>query len=336
LAIERLVGICFSCSAMELTSVQGRRQKRDVEENAEDVGGLIDTKSRRRSASHGDVCVCVPKCRIASFGLACVAVGICLGVLLSRYVLAPHGLGGIIDSYGCAEVHNNLMNELPSWKGGGAAMGSSLFVKAEAQFVKDREGDHDNSGGDRMSPSKHDYAPTYSKFLSDLLPQLHGPPVIVEIGVLTGTGLAMWQKLFPDSYIFGFDLITSSFENNLPFLAERGFETSKVKVSQLDQLRDNTALLQATFGSGLHPNIVVDDGYHDPTAMLRTFRSIRPFLKGPFVYFVEDLRMKQDIYSGRYIAPWRAMLEVCDRCSFRYTCNPHYPSGCIFVIVGNA
>ena len=94
--------------------------------------------------------------------------------------------------------------------------------------------------------------------------------------------------------------------------------------------------LSLFFVSDLHPNIIIDDGYHEQSGMLQTFRSVRPVLQAPFMYFVEDVR-PTEIDSGRYLATWWAVLKECDKCSFRHYCEAKYTlAGCIFVIIGRA
>merc|ERR1719335_1564206 len=88
-------------------------------------------------------------------------------------------------------------------------------------------------GGDRMK--NHHYAPFYAKYLTKYLEGRKSTeaPTIVEFGILTGTGLAMWSDLFPDSSIFGFDLDPQNFELNRKHLKDRGFKDSRVKVTQM-------------------------------------------------------------------------------------------------------
>ena len=54
-------------------------------------------------------------------------------------------------------------------------------------------------GGDRMSPYAHNYAAQYSKYLKRFLNR--HPITLVEIGILKGSGLAIWSDLFPNGEI---------------------------------------------------------------------------------------------------------------------------------------
>ena len=50
-------------------------------------------------------------------------------------------------------------------------------------------------GGDRMGMSGHGYAAKYSQYVAPYL-AARAPLVVVEIGILTGNGLALWSDLF--------------------------------------------------------------------------------------------------------------------------------------------
>jgi hypothetical protein len=139
-------------------------------------------------------------------------------------------------------------------------------------------------GGDRML--HHGYAPAYALGLARFI----GRPnlTIAEFGILKGTGLAIWCDLFPDSRILGFDIDLSHFAENRPALKRRGaFRLNEPEVYEYDQLVDNRELLADVLKGGTL-DIVIDDGYHAPTAIIPTWRSARPHLSPSFVYFIED------------------------------------------------
>ena len=66
------------------------------------------------------------------------------------------------------------------------------------------------TGGDRML--HHGYAETYARHLVPFLEKRD--IVLAEIGVLKGTGLALWCDLFPNGRVIGFDIDFSHFEEN--------------------------------------------------------------------------------------------------------------------------
>lgn len=170
-----------------------------------------------------------------------------------------------------------------------------------------------------MPASRHNYAPIYSKYFSSVFKDgLPATPVIAEVGILTGSGLAMWSHLFPGSRIFGFDLNVTSYRKNKKHLKSLGFKPKHVRVTQMDQMVENGMLLAKKFGS-LRPSIVVDDGYHIPEAGKRTFLSMEPFLEDSFVYFIEDV-VKKDIVDGRWAPVKDEVLKKCINCAFDFEC----------------
>jgi hypothetical protein len=61
-------------------------------------------------------------------------------------------------------------------------------------------------GGDRMA-GMHQYAEHYAKELTRLLGRKpDGDLVIAEVGILKGTGLAVWCDLFPKAIVLGLDI----------------------------------------------------------------------------------------------------------------------------------
>ena len=78
-------------------------------------------------------------------------------------------------------------------------------------------------GGDRML--HHNYAEKYSKYLK---PFLNEKNVIVEVGILTGVGLAMWCDVFAKSRAIGLDIDLGHINNNMNNLLNLGaFKNNK-------------------------------------------------------------------------------------------------------------
>lgn len=119
---------------------------------------------------------------------------------------------------------------------------------------------------------------------------------MVEVGILTGIGLAIWTNIFTKGLIYGFDIDKSNYENNLENLIKLGAfngDLEKVpKTYSFDQYLSNTEYLKGIF-NGLEDNvdtiIVTDDGCHEDNAILTTIKSFMPILSGKkFIYFIED------------------------------------------------
>ena len=146
-------------------------------------------------------------------------------------------------------------------------------------------------GGDRMAPYSHDYAPIYEQFLRPFLSseERSGHSVtVIEVGILRGTGLAIWSDLFPKGRIIGLDFDLSNYRTFRDSLKKMGaFSTSEPETYEFDGYADNTSLLRHIL-NGATVDIAIDDASHEDISILSTFESMRAYLSEKFVYFVED------------------------------------------------
>lgn len=142
-------------------------------------------------------------------------------------------------------------------------------------------------GGDRMSAQHHGYAAKYAEYL---LPAVRSGRhvVLVEVGILKGSGLATWSDLFPKGRIIGFDIDLSHTRANMENLKARGaFKNSNMELHEFDQLLDNRSMLRNILGRD-KIDVLIDDGAHTEAAILATMRSVQPHLAEDFVYLIED------------------------------------------------
>lgn len=141
------------------------------------------------------------------------------------------------------------------------------------------------TGGDRMI--HHNYAKVYEKYLSDFVNNKDSP-VILECGILKGTGLAVWSELFPTAHIIGLDIDLDHTKTNLDFLKSKGaFKNNTLSLLQFDQFSPDTTHLSQLLGCQ-KLNIIIDDGFHSDETILNTLRALKPYLAESFVYFAED------------------------------------------------
>jgi len=141
-----------------------------------------------------------------------------------------------------------------------------------------------HQGGDRMNSQYHHYSKIYAKYLLEFL---HKPNFkLAEIGVLSGSGLAIWCDVFHTSNIYGFDIDPNNYVNNYKHLIELGaFTQTKPDVYKFDQFENNQEMLRLINNKY---DVVIDDGCHLDEAVLTTFKSFLPQLNPKFVYFIED------------------------------------------------
>lgn len=223
----------------------------------------------------------------------------------------------LVDRFAeCMGYWEKVGGEIPNSKDMVTAEGKYVQGKRETATVADATTGQIHHGGDRMK--KHGYAPIYARHIAELMkdPALKRP-TIVEVGILTGTGLAMWTDLFPQSKIFGFDYDTRNYENNLNFLQSKGYNNSLVTVKNMDQMADNNAMLAAIF-KDVPPSIVVDDGCHLPECNFQTFNSFLKVLSKRFVYFLEDLRHNKEAHAEVETAISRIQ-QACPDCTIDRT-----------------
>lgn len=150
-----------------------------------------------------------------------------------------------------------------------------------------------HTGGDRMSSIEHNYAPVYGKHLSALLTSIERTgreATVVEVGILSGIGLAIWSDVFPNQRVIGLDHDLSHFERNLENLRRLGaFAKSTPQVYLFDQFEPNYDLLSELSG-GKGFDFVCDDGNHSVVAILNTFSALAPHMvrSAESVYIIED------------------------------------------------
>jgi hypothetical protein len=144
-------------------------------------------------------------------------------------------------------------------------------------------------GGDRMNIFFHDYSCKYSEYLSPLR-QSDDLIRILEVGILKGTGLAIWSEYFKNKEIYGFDYDLGNFEDNKNNLIELGAFKDGLPITKFyDQFADNSETLKKTFGDK-KLDVVVDDAFHSNESIINTFDELQPYLTEKFVYFIEDNR----------------------------------------------
>lgn len=150
------------------------------------------------------------------------------------------------------------------------------------------------TGGDRMLI--HGYAKDYSNYLKKFTKNNLEKFNILEVGILQGTGLAVWASTFPNSNIFGADIDLSHFESNKKNLNQKlDLNFSNIKVFQFDQLNPEKFNFLDIDHKSL--DIVIDDGLHSTESILKTARFLNPYLSEKFVYFIEDVvvDIKEDL-----------------------------------------
>ena len=152
------------------------------------------------------------------------------------------------------------------------------------------------TGGDRMSGLYHGYGKYYSQYIKDFLDS--EKIVLVEIGVLKGTGVAIWSDLFPDGRVIGLDIDISNVD--IENLKSKGaFSNNNMELLEFDQYKDNQGYLADILG-GQKISICIDDGIHSNQGILNTIESVKVHLADRFVYFIEDNEEVYYLIKNKY------------------------------------
>lgn len=128
----------------------------------------------------------------------------------------------------------------------------------------------------------HGYASAYAEVLS---PYLGKSIRLAEIGILQGTGLAVWSSVFPDGELHGLDIDTSNFSQHVDrFRALGAFANNMPTIHTLDQFSPDPQIIR-NLGE---LDVVIDDGCHHSRAIMTTMRAFAKVGALPSVYIVED------------------------------------------------
>jgi len=119
----------------------------------------------------------------------------------------------------------------------------------------------------------HNYCVKYEKYLPF---KREDSIKLLEIGVLKGGSLSTWSEYFPNSTIIGVDINPSC----------KQYEKDNIKIeigSQVD--KDFLKTVIETYGPF---DMILDDGSHLQSHMIKSFEILFPHVKQQGVYIVED------------------------------------------------
>jgi hypothetical protein len=129
--------------------------------------------------------------------------------------------------------------------------------------------------GTDKSSSHHNYLTFYERFFEKYQDR---QVRILEVGVLEGASLKVWEEYFPNGTIVGADIN--------PWTAR--FARSRVKIEIIDQSNVED-LVRLGMTHGLF-DIIIEDGSHFWEHQITTLRTLFPFLRNGGIYIVEDLQ----------------------------------------------
>lgn len=120
----------------------------------------------------------------------------------------------------------------------------------------------------------HNYEPFYDMILRNKRDEYKN---ILEIGVATGGSLKMWKEYFPNSYIYGWDIIDESH-----------LIDDRIKTFMIDQGKEEQINIFFKYNN-VEFDFVIDDGSHMPNDQIISLFNIFQKLKSGGIYIVEDM-----------------------------------------------
>lgn len=143
---------------------------------------------------------------------------------------------------------------------------------------------------------KH-YFPIYERHFHEFV---YKPMTFVEIGCGQGGSLQMWKRYFgPHAIIVGVDIIPEC----------KTYEEDQIEIRIGAQ--EDTRFLQSLVDEFGAPDIVLDDGSHRMSHVVKTFEFLYPRIASNGIYMVEDLHTAYwEEYEGGLRRPG-TFIELC-------------------------
>ncbi len=122
--------------------------------------------------------------------------------------------------------------------------------------------------------SHHNYVAIYEMLFS---PLRHRDIRLLEIGVLDGHSMRLWEAYFPTAQIFGLDIASKT-----------KHDSKRVKTLVADQGKRED-LAKAVAATGGDFDIVLDDGGHTMAQQQISFSTLFPAIRSGALYIIEDI-----------------------------------------------
>src|SRR5271157_3117054 len=125
------------------------------------------------------------------------------------------------------------------------------------------------------SSKNHNYTKVYDKYFQNIREEFKN---VLEIGVLNGSSLKMWEEYFPNAIIYGIDmnLECKKYEN----------EKCKIIITKQDDeklIKENIKDKKIIFDT------IIDDGSHISNHQISSFHLLFDNLKSKGLYIIEDV-----------------------------------------------
>ena len=153
-----------------------------------------------------------------------------------------------------------------------------LRMNTLAEIYAKYQGPDCHTGSDKGTI--HGYIPVYERLLA---PHRDTPLPVVEIGIMTGHSLRMWEEFFHRSKVHGIDLNDHPHDiaDLRPMIAEG---THNIHLFDAT----NRELTDAAFGKTLF-EVIIDDASHSLEQQLLIYRNFKDRLAPGGIYIIEDV-----------------------------------------------
>ena len=125
------------------------------------------------------------------------------------------------------------------------------------------------------------------------------PINILEIGILNGGSLQIWEKYFPRAKIFAIDIDEKC----------KQYESDRTKIFIGDQA--DKFFLRNVKAQVPQIDIIIDDGGHKAEQQINTFEEMYYHLKATGVYLIEDIELnyRQDKKPGNFMDLMKSKID---------------------------
>lgn len=141
-------------------------------------------------------------------------------------------------------------------------------------YERNKRGDWPDKG------TTHDYIDTYSSILA---PYRYTAKNILEIGLMSGESLAMWNEYFAGE-VWGIDCDIKPI-NGLADLTEAIANGLKIVIGDAS----NPADIEKYF-TGIKFDVVIEDANHDIEQQLQIYSALKPYMAEGSIYIIEDIQ----------------------------------------------
>ena len=127
----------------------------------------------------------------------------------------------------------------------------------------------------------HGYLETYADLLA---PYRTTAARMLEVGIMGGHSLRMWEEFFTNAAVYGVDLCDQ------PFGGIADLRSMIAEGCHLIRLFDatNVAQVEANF-DGIAFDVIVEDANHDLASQLEIYKNLRQHLQPDGIYIIEDI-----------------------------------------------